>query len=123
MANSIEVRVPFVDKELTEFMLSLPASLKVKGGVKKYLLKKSLEGIVPNNILYGKKTGFNVPYSYWLRTSLVDYFQEQISTLNAGEYINQLEVRKMFKMHKEGKGNYGFLLWKTLIFAVWLNKK
>lgn len=122
MANSIEVRVPFLDKDLTEFMLSVPASLKVKGGVKKYLLKKALEGIVPDKILYGKKTGFSVPYAYWLQTSLAGYFIEQISTKKVGEYINQIEVRKMFNLHKEGKGNYGFLLWKTLIFAVWLNK-
>ncbi len=122
MANSIEVRVPFVDKELTEFMLSVPANLKVKGGVKKYLLKKALEGIVPDEILYGKKTGFSVPYAYWLQTSLADYFLEQISTIKVGNLINQTEVRNMFNIHKAGKGNYGFLLWKTLILAVWLNK-
>ncbi|WP_396196731.1 asparagine synthase (glutamine-hydrolyzing) [Flavobacterium sp.] len=123
MANSIEVRVPFVDKELTEFMLSLPSDLKIKNGVKKYLLKKALEGVVPNKILYGKKTGFSVPYAYWLQTSLSAYFIEQISTKNAAEFINQKEVIRMFNYHKKGKGNFGFLLWKTLIFAVWLNKK
>jgi asparagine synthase (glutamine-hydrolysing) len=122
MANSIEVRVPFVDKELTEFMLSLPASLKVKGGVNKYLLKKALENIVPNKVLFGKKTGFSVPYGYWLQTSLAGYFEEQISTKKVGQYINKSELSRMFKLHKEGKGNYGFLLWKTLVFAVWLNK-
>jgi asparagine synthase (glutamine-hydrolysing) len=122
MANSIEVRVPLVDKELAEFMLSIPASLKVKGGVNKYLLKKALDGIVPDEILYGKKTGFSVPYAYWLQTSLAGYFKEQVSTKKVGEYINHTEVIKMFDLHKKGKGNYGFLLWKTLIFAVWVNK-
>ena len=67
MANSMEIRVPFIDKELTAFMLSVPSSLKVRNGVPKYLLKKSLEGIVPNEVLYGKKKGFGVPYGYWLK--------------------------------------------------------
>jgi asparagine synthase (glutamine-hydrolysing) len=122
MANSIEVRVPFLDKNLTEFMLSVPASLKVKNGTKKYLLKKALEGTIPNNILYGKKTGFSVPYSYWLKTTLSDYFIEQISTPRVLAIIDSHEVKRIFYLHKEGRGNFGFLLWKTLILAVWINK-
>ena len=121
MANSIEVRVPFVDKELSEFMLSLPAELKVKKGISKYLLKKALEGIVPNEILYGKKTGFSVPYAFWLKTTLANYFEQQISTSHAQKYLDKKEILRMFDLHKRNKGNFGFLLWKTLIFAVWLN--
>lgn len=122
MASSIEVRVPFLDKCLTEYMLSLPASLKVKNGVQKYLLKKALEGTVPNNILYGKKTGFSVPYGYWLKTSLSGYFMSQISTSLVSRYLDLEEIKKLYKLHIENKGNYDFLLWKTLIFAVWINK-
>ena len=121
MANSIEVRVPFLDKQLCEFMLSVPASLKIKNGKQKYLLKKSLSGIVPDNILYGKKKGFGVPYEYWLRTSLANYFIEQISTEKCAFYLNKKELLEMFNLHKSNKGNFGFLLWKTLILAVWVN--
>ena len=122
MANSMEVRVPFLDKELTDFILSIPASLKVKNGEPKYLLKKALEGIVPDKVLFGKKKGFGVPYEYWLKTSLAQYFEAQISTKKALAYINKAEVIKLFKWHKENKGNYGFLLWKVLILSVWLNQ-
>lgn len=122
MANSIEVRVPFIDKDLTEFMLSIPAPLKVKNGEQKYLLKKALNGIVPNDILYGKKTGFSVPYEYWLQSSLKDYFIAQVNTNKVKEVIDIAEVTRMNKLHQEGKGNFGFLLWKTLILAVWLNQ-
>lgn len=121
MANSMEIRVPFVDKELAEFVLSIPASLKTAGGKQKYLLKKALKGIVPDNILYGKKKGFGVPYGYWLKTSLSAYFLNQISTKIASLYIDKEEILRMFELHKAGKGNFGFLLWKTLIFCVWLN--
>lgn len=123
MANSMEIRVPFVDKNLTEFMLSVPASLKVKNGVKKYLLKKAMAGIVPDNILYGKKTGFSVPYEYWLRTTLSEYFISQVSTEKASKYLDKEEIMRLFSLHKAEKGNYGFLLWKTFIFAVWVNRK
>ena len=123
MANSIEVRVPFLDKDLTEFALSLPPKLKIKNGVKKYLLKKSMEGFVPNEILYGSKKGFGVPYGYWLGTSLQEYFLQQISTKKASVYIDQIKVLEMFNLHQKEKGNFGFLLWKTLILCIWLNKK
>ncbi len=123
MANSIEVRVPFIDKDLTEFMLSVPAELKVKNGISKYLLKKSLEGTVPDKILYGKKTGFSVPYSYWLKNDLEEYFLSQISTSHAMEILDRDELIKMFNIHKSNKGNYGYILWKTLILAIWINKQ
>lgn len=122
MANSMEVRVPFIDKNLTEFALSLPTSLKTKNGIQKYLLKKAMEDVVPYEILYGEKKGFSVPYDFWLRTSLKDYFLKQISTKQAGKFINKKEVESMFKLHEKEKGNFGFLLWKTLILCVWLNK-
>lgn len=122
MANSMEVRVPFIDKNLTEFMLSLPSKLKTKNGVQKYLLKKAMEDKVPHEILYGKKKGFSVPYGYWLRTSLKDYFFDQIDTDKVKNYIDTSEVLKLYNLHEKEKGNYGFLLWKTLILCVWLNK-
>ncbi|CAG0905860.1 unnamed protein product, partial [Darwinula stevensoni] len=62
MANGVEVRVPFLDNDLASFALALPSELKVKNGVKKYLLKKALDGILPNEVLYGPKKGFGVPY-------------------------------------------------------------
>ena len=122
MANSMEVRVPFLDKNLTEYVLSLPSSLKTKNGVQKYLFKKAMEGLVPNEILYGTKRGFSVPYGFWLRTSLKDYFLAQISTKQAIKYINVEEVKSMFKLHEQEKGNFDFLLWKTLILCIWINK-
>ncbi|MDB3927284.1 asparagine synthase (glutamine-hydrolyzing) [Flavobacteriaceae bacterium] len=123
MANSMEIRIPFLDKELTEFVLSLPAELKTKNGVQKYLLKKALVDLVPHEILYGRKKGFGVPYGYWLKTSLKDYFLIQLNTSKVKRYINIKVVQKMFNEHLNGKGNFDFLLWKILILSIWLNKK
>lgn len=122
MANSMEVRVPFVDKELAQFILGIKGEMKTKNAEPKFLLKKALENIVPNEVLYGRKMGFGVPYSHWLKTSLKDYFLVQVSTPKVSEFINLKEVTEMFNMHKKGNGNFGFILWKVLIFSVWLNK-
>ena len=122
MANSIEVRVPFLDKELTEFALSLPAEMKVKKGIKKYLLKKSLENIIPKKILYGKKLGFGVPYGYWLNTGLKNYFLKQVGTDLVKKYFDHKIILKKFKEHNLGLGHHDFMLWKVLIFSVWINK-
>ena len=122
MANSMEVRIPFLDKNLTEYMLSLSPELKIKNGVKKYLIKKAMEGVVPNDILYGPKTGFSVPYSYWLQTSLYSYFKEQVSNEKCKAILDSEKLLKMIEQHKNGKGNFGFLLWKSLNLAIWINK-
>ncbi len=122
MANSIEVRVPFLDQNLTNFILSLPSHMKVKKSVPKFLLKKSLENILPNKILYGKKKGFGVPYGFWLQTGLKNYFFKQINTDPVRDYFDVDKILKKFKQHLNGYGNHGFLLWKILIFSVWINK-
>ena len=58
MANSIEIRVPFLDNTLTDYVLGLPSSYKVRNGNKKRILKLALKNIIPDSILNGQKTGF-----------------------------------------------------------------
>jgi asparagine synthase (glutamine-hydrolysing) len=122
MANSIEVRVPFVDLELANWSLSLPGNVKMKGGELKGLLKAALRNVVPDEILDGKKKGFGVPYEIWLKTSLKSYFIDQVNSSEAKQMLNHAQVMKLFNLHCNGKGNYGFLLWKVLILSIWLNK-
>ena len=66
MAASLEVRVPFLDHDLVDFIVQLPGSRKMPGGRKKWLLKSALAGIVPGEILHGPKVGFDVPIEQWL---------------------------------------------------------
>jgi len=122
MANSLEVRVPFLDNELAEFVLSIPGNLKVKGGNQKYLLKKALNSILPREVINGRKKGFGVPYDYWLKTSLSDFFFFQINSRKATHFFDIDLINRLYDLHRKGKGNYGFMLWKVLILSVWLNK-
>jgi asparagine synthase (glutamine-hydrolysing) len=122
MANSVEVRVPFLDNDLVNLALQLPAKQRVKGGVQKYLLKQALLGVVPNHILFGKKKGFGVPYAEWLRTDLKEAFLDNLNSEIAKEILDVNLVQKMFNMHCEGKGYNGFKLWKIFIMISSANK-
>lgn len=125
MANGVEIRVPFLDNNLVEFALSIPSSLKVKNGVKKYLLKKAFEDLIPHEILYGPKTGFGVPYSFWIQKSLLDFMKSNINDpkVIASGIFNHRILNDFIEKHSRGTGNYGFLLWKCLILAIWIRKQ
>lgn len=124
MANGLEVRVPFLDNSLTEYVLGLPSEMKVRNGEQKYLLKAALRGVVPDNILDAPKTGFGVPYGYWLQTKLSGFMKEVL--LNDEPIINHVFDRKILERiineHISGKGYHSFLLWKCLNLGIWLNK-
>ena len=118
MASSIEVRVPFLDNELASYAMALPSDYKVRGKEKKFLLKKAFRGVVPDEILYGPKRGFSVPFQYWLRTSLKDFM---VDTIRASHCYSQ-EVEEMMFSHINGKRDHGYTLWKLLNFSIWQNK-
>jgi len=118
MANSVEIRVPFLDNELAEYAMSLPSHYKVQGKEKKYLLKKAFKELVPKKILYGAKRGFGVPFQYWLKSSLKDFMRDEISSSD----IYTKEVSKMMEEHISGKQDHGFILWKLLNLSMWLNR-
>lgn len=119
MFATIESRVPYLDNDLTQFVLSLPASLKIQGREKKYLLKKALEGKVPNEILYGPKRGFDVPFKQWLRGDLNNFAKEAFAEMPSF-LVDNKRLLEVLELHTAGKGDYGTLLWKSLVLAHWL---
>ncbi len=122
MASSIEVRVPFLDHELVDYVMSLPSSLKVKRGQKKWLLKQALTGLVPDEVLFGPKTGFGVPYQYWLKGPLNELFYDKLAELErkGNDFLNAQQIRTLMDEHASGRREHGFLLWKTLSLMIWL---
>jgi len=76
MANSVELRVPFLDHKVLEFAASLPANYKVRGWTTKYLAKRALSSRIPKEILSRPKTGFPVPYESWMRNGLRSWVQD-----------------------------------------------
>lgn len=76
MANSIELRVPFLDHRFLEFAAGLPENFKVRNFTTKYIAKTALKDRVPHEILHRKKVGFPVPYERWMRTDLKDWVRD-----------------------------------------------
>lgn len=103
MANSIELRVPFLDHKLLEFAASLPENQKVRGFTTKYIAKRALGGRIPAPILKRPKAGFPVPFAKWLRTDLKDYVREVLldrATTDRG-YFNRAYVEEMLRANAE----------------------
>lgn len=121
MANSLEVRVPLLDHEFMELVATIPSSLKLKGKQGKYLLKKSLEPLLPNSILYRPKMGFSIPLATWLRTDLKSLFEDTVLTPDPSisQYIHSATIKKMWEKHQSGLNNFASELWAILFFATW----
>jgi asparagine synthase (glutamine-hydrolysing) len=87
MANSIEIRSPFLDYKLVNYALSIPSSLKIKNNEPKYILKKTLEGTLDHETLYRKKMGFCVPLREWAGEVMIDYVKT-----NLDRFCNETRV-------------------------------
>lgn len=124
MAASLEVRVPFLDHDLVEYVTMLPGSLKVPFGRKKWLLKKALRGTVPNDILDAPKTGFNVPFCHWLRTSLKSPFFDHLAQFERERpgVLDPHAVRRMFTAMEKGEYDRSNTLWNVLNLMIWSNQ-
>jgi asparagine synthase (glutamine-hydrolysing) len=118
MAHSLEVRTPFLDYEFVEWAARLPASLKLKGGEGKHVLKRALEPLLPKEVLYRSKMGFAVPLDVWFRGSLREHIAETVrgprlaqSGLFDGDFLNRL-----VSDHQSGRRDYSAPLWSLLMF-------
>ena len=121
MANSLEARSPFLDKQLMEFVASLPLEIKMKNFKLKYLLKSTVDNIVPHENLYRPKKGFAVPLKYWLKGSLKSYLFGILLADNARirKIFNMEYVKELINQHVEGKRDYSHHLWLLLMLELW----
>ena len=79
MAHGVEIRVPFLDLEFIDWAASLTADIKMRGGETKWVLRKAMEGILPDEIIYRPKTGFGVPLRSWLRNELRQLLEDTLA--------------------------------------------
>ncbi|MEO8683024.1 MAG: asparagine synthase C-terminal domain-containing protein, partial [Vicinamibacterales bacterium] len=124
MAASLEVRVPFLDHDLVDYVTRIPGTVKMPWGRKKWLLKRALEGIVPAEVLHGPKIGFNVPFGQWLRTSLKPLFFDHLATFNIRQLgvLDTARIRQVYDDYDKGRQDSSFLLWKLLNLMIWCNQ-
>lgn len=121
MANSLEVRVPFLDYRLVQFIENLPPSLKLRGWTGKYLHKRALNSWLPSEIVHRKKKGFAHPVAHWLRQSMKPLIDDCLLSANSSltRYFNQGYLREMVRKHQEGKEQYMRHIFLLLSVELW----
>ncbi|MBM4323505.1 MAG: asparagine synthase, partial [Deltaproteobacteria bacterium] len=143
MAHSLETRVPFLDNDLVSFVQRIPSEYKLQPinrmipveenivGAKtkffaqsntgKYIFRKAMKGVVPDEILDRKKQGFSPPDQSWYRGPTMGYIQEMLlneKSLSRG-FFNPPYIRRIVHEHTEGKVNHRLLIWSLLSFEWW----
>jgi asparagine synthase (glutamine-hydrolysing) len=121
MSNSLEARSPFLDQEVMQFAARLSANFKLKGMIKKYILKKSIRNLLPAENIHRPKMGFGVPVGRWMRQELRDYIQDTLLSENAFKrgYFTPAQLRLYVNEHLNGKMDHTFGLWTLLCLELW----
>jgi asparagine synthase (glutamine-hydrolysing) len=124
MAVSLEAREPLLDYRLVEFAASLPASMRVKGGTGKAILKQAMGRYLPHDILYRPKMGFVTPVSHWFRGPLAEQARALAtsSTLARAGWFDMAEIERVVAAHQSGRRDHGRLIWQFFMLEKSLAK-
>jgi asparagine synthase (glutamine-hydrolysing) len=122
MANSLEVRSPFLDHQFVEFVASMPIALKIGGGETKYILKKAFSSKLPERIINRPKMGFAIPVDQWFRGKLMNYAKDVFRGEGQScikELFNTEFIWHLINAHLNRKAEHGSKLWLLLMFVLW----
>ena len=120
MANSLETRAPFLDKDLYEFSLGLSVHQKIKNSKGKIILRDLLRRKIPNSLIDRPKAGFSIPIGNWIRKPLLEWSENLLNKQNIEKsgLLNFENVSKIWNNHKKGIDNSS-LIWSILVFQHW----
>ncbi|ASS74972.1 asparagine synthase (glutamine-hydrolyzing) [Tumebacillus algifaecis] len=119
MANSLELRVPFLDKEVFEFAAKIPAHYRTMNGTTKYVLREAVRDILPKEVAERPKLGFPVPTRHWLKKEHYQWARELIDASPIDHLINKQYVMQMLEDHKNGVRDNARKVWTILVFMMW----
>jgi asparagine synthase (glutamine-hydrolysing) len=121
MAVSLEARVPLLDQNLLEFVTRIPAALKLKKLTTKYIFKRAVRGLIPDEILDRPKQGFGMPISLWINSELKDRIRETVTGSRARErgYFESDYIRILFDEHDRGRRDHSAQLWALFMLELW----
>jgi asparagine synthase (glutamine-hydrolysing) len=124
MACSLEVRAPFLDHELVEFVMGLPSEWKLKGFTSKYILKKAVENWLPDKVIKRPKKGFGVPIAKWVKGPLNPLFREMLAfdRVRREGFLNPEYVAQLLQDHLLNKRDNRKQLWTLLVWELWLDR-
>jgi asparagine synthase (glutamine-hydrolysing) len=121
MAHSLELRVPFLDREVFEVAATIPVDLKLppRSDATKYAMRQALLGVVPPPIVNRRKLGFPTPTRVWLREEMYEWARDILATSGAGELLDLPYVGRLLEEHKRGEADHSRKVWTVLVFCVW----
>jgi asparagine synthase (glutamine-hydrolysing) len=122
MAVSLETRLPLLSHEVVDFAWRIPAAMKVKDNVTKWVLREVLYNYVPQEMIDRPKMGFSVPVGKWLRGELREWAEDLLGTLDtkAVGMLQKQPIKKAWREHISGKFDHSHRLWTVLMFLSWL---
>lgn len=126
MASSVEVRVPFLDRELAEFVAwNVPPGQKLKGFLRpatKYILRRAMRDILPEEVLQQPKAGFAAPVDYWLAHDLRTMVDDLLSPaqLRKRGMFGPEAVQRFVHEHRTGRQDWSMQLWQFLTLELWM---
>ena len=121
MANSFEVRFPLIDHKVIEFMTSIDSKWRIKDGQTKYLMKKILEGKIPDNIINKPKLGLNPPMGLWLKKDLKVFIDEYLSKerIEKRGLFNYEYIKQIIYEHETDKRDRSLYIWALIVLEEW----
>ena len=121
MACSLEVRAPFLDVELVEFLGRVPVGLKLRRFDTKHLLKRAMADVLPPGITGRRKKGFGIPIAQWFKRELRDALEDELSErrLRDQGIFEPSEVQRLLSEHMAGRRDHRKQLWTLFVFQLW----
>lgn len=121
MANSLELRCPLADHCIQEFGLSLPFAWKLRQGKTKWILREAMKRILPENILHGKKIGFNPPVPQWINGELRPLISDLLShrAIEQRGIFRPAAVSRLLQDHFQEKRDHALKIWALLMLELW----
>ena len=121
MANSLETRTPFLDKNIYEFSMNLNIDNKIKNGKGKIILRELLKKKLPDHLIDRPKAGFSIPINQWINKPLLDWAENLLSKENIDRsgLLNFENIKKIWESQKKGY-DQSSLIWSILVFQTWL---
>jgi asparagine synthase (glutamine-hydrolysing) len=126
MASSVEVRVPFLDRELAEFVAwNVPPRLKLKGFLRpttKYIFRQAMKDVLPREVLTQPKAGFAAPIDYWLANDLKEMTGDLLSESRIRDrgLFRAEAVRPFVDQHRRGTQDWSMQIWQFLTLELWM---
>jgi asparagine synthase (glutamine-hydrolysing) len=119
MANSLELRVPFIDPEVFRVASTIPWEEKITRETTKHALRQALRDIVPAHVLHRPKLGFPVPIRHWLQKDLHDWARGIVADSGTAEFLDLAAVHRLLDEHRSGPRDHSRRIWAVLIFMLW----